>query len=548
MNSNKQYKTRIVIVFFIFCFFYGIILFNLYLIQIKHTRFFANLARRQYNVTITSPPPRAPIYDRNKKLLAMNKESLSAFILPKKCSSLNSIEPFLSEHFPHAQERLVKNPTNNFMFIKRKLTEHELDLITKSTISDIYLLHEPSRYYPVESAASIVGLTDIDNTGIFGIELQCNKLLAGAPATFSLAKDARSGYFYFEKETKIPGSIGQPVTLTIDSDLQFLIYEELKETLSLFEAKEGSVIVMDPQTGEIISMASLPTFDPNETTHINLEHTKNRIITEQYELGSVMKVFAALAALEENVVTPDELIDCKNSKTAYLNGRKVNTVAAHGCIPFSDVIAFSNNIGIATVAQQLEERLYEHYLRLGFDQKTGILFPGEQKGSINPPHKWSKQSLISLSYGYEISLTLLQLARAFCIIAHDGYDVQPQLIIEPKDDNTEKKTNCLYSQKSINNIKDILEKTTQHGTAKRAGIKGYRIMSKTGTANVIVNGHYDKNKNMYTCAGIVEKDDYQRVIVTCIKESTKKNLYASTIAAPLFEHVAEKIVIHDKVI
>lgn len=546
-NTSKQYKSRIIFVFFMLCFFYGIILFNLYVIQIRHNNFFLNLAKKQYQVTITTAPPRAPIFDRSHKFLAMNKESLSAFILPKKCSNPEDLQQFLAQHFPQILERFNLYRERHFMFIKRKLTDHDLAIIKKSNLEDIKLLREPSRYYPVESANTIVGLTDVDNQGLFGIELQYNDHLAGKPTTFSLKKDARSGHFYFKKETKIAGKNGLPVMLTIDSDLQFLVDEELKDTIEKYDAKEGAVLIMDPHTGEILTMVCRPYYDTQSTYNLNLEHTKNKIITESYELGSVIKVFAALAALEEEVVTPDELIDCKNSKTAYLNGRKINTVAAHGNIPFSDVIAFSNNIGIATVAQRLDQKLFDHYTRLGFGKKTNILFPGEQSGFINPPHEWSKQSLISLSYGYEISATLLQLATAFCIIANDGYTVQPKIILEPPhNQHFEKKQ--LYSGYSIEAIKTILEKTTQHGTARRAGIKGYTIMSKTGTANTLVNGTYVQDKNIFTCAGIVQKDNYKRVIVTFVKESSQKKLFAATVAAPLFERVAEKLLIHDKIL
>jgi len=292
-------------------------------------------------------------------------------------------------------------------------------------------------------------------------------------------------------------------------------------------------------------MLSYPYFDPNSPHMAQSENFKNKIITDAHELGSVMKVCAALAALEEGVVTPDELIDCKNCLTTHIDGRTINTVQAHGVIPFTDVIALSNNIGIAIVAKRLGEKLYDHYKRLGFGCKTGIKFPGENCGYLNPPENWSKQSIISLSYGYEVSMTLLQLASAFSIIA-TGYKTIPTLIVNPcASYGTHER---LYSDTTLNTIKGILEKTTLYGTARRAAIKGYRVMSKTGTANMLVDGKYNPDKNIYTCAGIVEKDDYQRVIVTFVKEAQQKNIYASTVAVPLFESIAERMLIHDRII
>lgn len=545
---TNKYKLRAIIIFFIFAALYTIIAVNLYLIQIKHHDFYTRLAHQQYNVTITQKSPRAPIFDRTgKQYLAMNKECVSTFVLPRQLTSPETLEPFLKQHFPRALNRLYKNREKHFMFIKRKLTDKERTLIAHHNITDIKLLAEPSRFYPVQSAGTIVGLTNIDNNGLFGLELQYDSILAGTPTTYRLKKDARSGYFYFERETTIKGHDGIPITLTIDSNLQFLAHEALQSTIKKFNAKEGAAIIMNPDNGEILAMVNIPCFDPNNTKNLAIDHTRNRIITDTYELGSVIKVFAALAALEEGAVSADEHIDCKNSKTAYIDGRKVNTWRADGVIPFNDVIALSNNIGIATVTKRIGEKLYDHYNQIGFGTKTGINFPGESKGFVNPPHNWSKQSIISLSYGYEISATILQLAAAFCIIANGGYNVIPTLILEPEKLLNQEKAR-LYSGEAIAAIKHILEQTTLRGTARRAAIKGYRVMSKTGTANTLVNGTYDPGKNIYTCAGIVQKDDYQRVIVTFIKEAAQKNIFASTVATPLFEKIAEQMLISERII
>ena len=559
-------KLRITIVFFVFCSLYSIIAINLYVIQIKQHNFYSQLATQQYNVTITKKPPRAPILDRSGKYLALNKERISAFILPKHVVSKETLEPFLQTHFPNALDRFHKNPGKQFMYIKRKLTDEQIQHIKNADLFDIKLLTEPSRFYPISAAASLIGLTDIDNNGLFGMELHYNTLLAGSPTTYTLQKDARSGHFYFEKETKVAGQEGKSIQLTIDSDLQFLAHEELQTTLEKFNAKEGAIIIMDPKTGEIFTMVTYPHFDPHHTQNLDLKLTKNTIVTDTYELGSVFKVFSALAALEEGVVVADEPIDCKNKKTAYIDGRRINTVIPHGIIPFIDVVALSNNIGIAIVAKRLHEKLYDHYLRMGFGKKTGITFLGEQSGFINHPSNWSKQSIISLSYGYEISATIMQLARAFCMIANNGYLITPTLILDTvsvyssispevtrsvhpevtrRIEENEKKQ--LYSQESIDTIKNILEQTTRRGTSKRAAIKGYRIMSKTGTAIMLVDGQYTRGKNLFTCAGIVEKDDYQRVVVVFVKEVEQKNLYAATVAAPLFERVTERMLIHERV-
>jgi cell division protein FtsI (penicillin-binding protein 3) len=540
------HKERIALIFFIFCGIYVLITLNLYFIQIHKSSFFTHLASQQYNIAISQYPPRAPIFDRSgTQCLARNRECISAFIMPRLMKDKATTTAFLARNFPHAYERLQHNPDTSFLYVKRRLSPEEQATIEQAHLADIQLLSESSRFYPVPSASPVVGLTNIDNKGHFGIERQFDHMLAGTPSEYSLEKDARSGYFHFKKETHVEGTHGNPITLTIDGDLQFLVAQELEETLKKFNAPEGTVIIMNPQNGDILSMVSAPYFDPNNTLDLDIETTKNNAITNAYEPGSVMKVFAALAALEEGVVSFDEIINCKNTKTTYIDGRRINTWKEHGELPFCDVIAFSNNIGIAIVAKRLGNTLYEHYTRLGFGSKTDIALPGENAGSVNHPDNWSKQSIISLSYGYEISTNTLQLARAFSLIATGGYLIEPRIVLDGSDPERSEK---LYSDVALENIRAILARTTEQGTAHRAKIKGYNIMTKTGTAILLTNGKYDDKRNIFTCAGIVEKDGYQRVIVAFVKEAHGANLFASTVAAPLFEKVAEKMLIHDRIL
>jgi cell division protein FtsI/penicillin-binding protein 2 len=540
------HKIRGVFVFLFFCFCYLIVIANLFYLQLIQHSFFTQLGHKQYHISVTSLPPRGQIVDRTgKNFLAINRDSLAAFILPRQLEQKAALQKFLGRHFPSALERLKTHPHAHFLYVARKLTPEQVQLILASNCADIKFLNEPNRYYPLPAAAPLIGMTDIDNKGLFGLELQFDKELSGTPNTVILEKDARSGHFYFKKETTNEGAQSKPLQLTIDSDLQFLVHEALTETVQRFHAKEGAAIILDPNTGAILAMASVPCFDPHHFNPKDIALTKNTVLTETYELGSVFKICAALAALEEGVVTPDELIDCKNTKTTYIDGRKINTVHEAGVIPFEEVIAQSNNIGIAQVAQRIGSTLYDHYVRLGFGKKSGLPFPGENKGFVNHPNNWSKQSIISLSYGYEISSNLLQLARAFGIIANGGHWFVPRLIA---DQPIEIKQEKLYKDETLDTIKRMLERTTAQGTAKKAHIKGYRVMCKTGTANMLENGHYNSDRNIYTCAGIVEKDDYQKVIVVFIKEAAQRDLYASIVAAPLFEQIAEKTLIKDRII
>lgn len=523
---------------------YFIIIVTYFGIQVVQHGFFVDLAQKQYHVNIVTYPPRGPITDKYNRPLAINTESTSAFILPRQIKKSHSVRTFLETHFAESVSRLDKSQSH-FMFIKRRLTDDEIKLIDNAQLDDIKLLKERCRFYPVPSMGALVGVTDIDNNGQFGIEAQFNNALSGKPTYSMIEKDARSQRYYFNKEIQQSGVASKPIKLTIDSELQFLVNEQLSRIVDLFHADEGGVVILNPTNGHVEAMCQYPSFDPNNMSNVNISHTKARPITECYEFGSVIKVFMALAALDEGVVTADEEIDCKGSKEAILNGYKVNTWKANDVIPFSEVIEFSNNIGVVQVASRLGTKLYDHYKKVGFMSKTGVGYPGEQAGYITPPKKWSKRSIISLSFGYEISNTLLQLARAMSVFTNDGSIITPKLIYDEKDPQSSER---LYSSDSVNSMRGILKNTVDRGTARRGKIKGYDILGKTGTANLIVDGKYDATKNIYTFCGIVERGDYKRIIITSVKNSPMRNLYSASVAVPLFERVAEKMLIHDKII
>ena len=542
MNA-LQPRARLTIIFFSFVSLYLFLAINLYRVQIQNYDFFNERAKKQYAMTVTVTPPRAEIYDRTGvQPLALNNEAIAAFIVPRKIKHKEILVPFLEEHFPKAAARLKKQPSSNFMYLNRRLNGDEIELIEQLDISDIKFLKEPSRYYPIPGVGPIVGITDIDNQGLFGIEKICNDSLAGTPTTYELEKDCRSKRFYITRETKVKGVHGKPVTLTLDGLLQFLVYDELKDHVNNMGSKSGSVLICNPENGDIIVMANYPDFNPNTPELITQQLTKNRIITDAYELGSVIKVFLALAALEENVVTADEIIDCENRKQTRINGMPISTTKVNGRITFEDVIRYSNNIGVAKVAHRLGTKLYDHYLRLGFTKRIGI-FPGETPGRITHPSRWSRSSLTYLSIGYEISANLTQLAQALSVIANDGYLVPLHLLpVQPTPQGP------LYSEHALTQIKDILRKTVNKGASAKARISGYTVMGKTGTARLITNGRYDPRRHIFSFMAIVEKGDYKRVIVVSVKETTKKGYLASRVAVPLFERVAHKMLIHDKII
>lgn len=535
MTSTTAPKA--IVIFWIFTlWFFGIICY-LAVICIIQRDFFASLAHRQHELQITTKPVRAPIFDRHGIAIACNVTGSSAFLLPHKLEHPKETKKVLQQNFQAAAHRLASKKYKHFMYVKRRLTDEEISIV--SGCNDLHLLDEPCRYYPFTCLSTVLGVTDIDNKGLFGLELIFDQRLAGKQSIQTIAKDARSSNWYFAKETIESGTCGKPITTTLDAHLQFKVYNKLEQFSAKFNAKQISALIMNPDNGEIIVMANYPAIDPNNLQQFSPEDANNRIITQTFELGSVIKAFAAMAALAEKDVTLDEPIDCQDKETGTIAGMTVNTTrqSVAGVIPFWQVIKKSNNIGIATVAQRTGTTLYDHYKRLGFGKKTGLGYLGEQAGHVTHPSTWSKRSLISLSFGYELRATLLQLARAFSVIVNGGYLVRPKLLL----DAPTEKTGPLYDAQVLQDMHTLLLASGQ-----TASLPGYTVLGKTGTANLLINGTYNKEINLYTFCGAIIKGSYKRVIVTFVNQIEQRGMLASRVALPLFKDIASLLVIHDR--
>ncbi len=542
----RDYKIRMLIVFGFFCSLFLVLAVRLFLLQIKQNNFFQQLAEQQYDLHIKVVPARGVIFDASGEYpLVFNRRGQSAFIVPTSLAKNSSTVKFLKKYYPDVYKRFCKHPEKHFLWLARRMTDEQAAQLQERADLAVQFVDEFARYYPYKGASQLVGLTDIDNIGIAGLELSFNKHLGGEPMMQRLQKDARSGAFYFDRSVTDIGKQGKKLALTLDRHMQEIVFYELQKKITALKAKSGTAVVLDPDTGAVIALASYPVFDPNKKGVTVFEAMKNRAVSECYEVGSVMKAFCALAALEERVVKIDELIDCEG-RFGYVDGVKIENPTYtllnrlkenNNKLPFNEVVRYSSNVGIAKVAKRLDKKLYKHYRRLGFGDKTGIQFPGERSGFVNPPEKWSKPSLIVMSFGYEMMATIMQLARAFCIIANGGYDVHPTILLDGKHTKGKK----LYRDDAINDVKDIMEKV-----AEKHQLPGVRIMGKTGTARCIVNGKYSTQLHQYSFAGIIEQGDYRRVVVTFIKEPEKSSLWASEVALPLFKSIATRLLTHDR--
>jgi len=539
--TQKDFNGRLSIIFLFFLVLFFCVLIRLYLLQVLDQQFYLQLGTEQYGTEVIMQPARGLIYDRKKIAVVHNTEVNSAFVVPNQLQEADALKSWLACSYPSVFERMMENQKSKFLWVDRSVSDESIDTLAGLGLADLLYLKEPQRYYPLACMAPIIGFTNIDNVGIAGVELLFQGRLGGKSATFKLNRDAHSGGFYFTKELVHKGIAGKPVVLTLDTQLQFLAHEELEKTVQEFGAKKGAVIILDPYTGEILAMASVETPD-SSTSEGMVDSIKNQPITDCYEFGSVMKAFTALAALEEGLVTNDELIDC-HGDTYVLQGLRVTNPFHAEVLPFIEVMKKSANIGLAQIALRLGPKLYDHLAKLGFGKVTGIAFPGERAGYLGKPTQWCRFTPMVMSFGYEISATLLQLAHAFAIVSNGGFSIEPQLYLVPKPKRIKQPVR-LYKPKAIAAIKEILEHI-----GSKYPISGYTVLGKTGTARCVKDGRYSTTDHIYTFGGLIESEKYHRVIVTsitCTNETNKARRWASQVSAPLFHTIAQKMVLIER--
>lgn len=511
----------------------GVILARLTYVQLYQHQIYAHHAQQQAHMTLHAYPERAHIYDRHGVPLVYNQQRTALCIAPAACSDYDTLRQYIATHFPDRLSAFDAKPNAQFMYLRRHPTPQEIQQVEQDNIPDIFYINEAERTPAERAIQPLIGHTDSDNYGISGLEYYFDRHLRGQPGTYHLYHDARTHGLHFRKQTQTPQTPGTPITTTIDSTLQFLVHQTVEKHVTRHHAQLGTAVVIDPNSGDIHSL-----------TQVSNDNTQSVMaITHTYELGSVIKAFLAVAGLESGVTWPDEPIWCHNTRRTMINGMPVTTWRADGTLSCADVIRFSNNIGTACIAQRIGHDLYTYYRRCGLDELTGVTFTGEQAGYITPPHRWSRASPLSLSFGYEIRLTLLELARAFSLFANDGHVVQLRLT-DPDADPVWSEQRI--SSATVQQAREILAIDKTGSTAQRGHIPGYTIYGKTGSAYLITNGTYDHSRSIYTFVGLIEHGTYQRIIVTCIKEPDRDNVYAATVAVPLFKEIAQEMLLHDR--
>ncbi len=508
------------------------------------------LAESQYSKIISVRGERGKIFDCHNRILATNIKVYSVYADPYFVDNKIETAKRLSEELKLSRESILKklNKSGHFVWIKRDISIEDKERLEKLELKGIYFLREEKRFYPQGRLAShIIGGVNIDNKGIEGIELFYDRFLRGKEGFVSVLRDASRRNIYIYPEV-LESSKGLDLNLTIDIQLQYWVETYLKETIKKYSAKAGSVIVIEPYSGEIIALANFPDYDPNFINRASKDAFRNRAITDIFEPGSVFKIVTLVGSLDKKIFSMDDKIYCEKGKFK-IPGSVLHDWKPYGELTYKEVFKKSSNIGVAKIAQALGAyNLYFYIRKMGFGRKTGIDLPGEAKGILKDPQSWSNTSSYIVPIGQEIGVTLLQLARALCAIVNGGYLVTPHLYKSLLGRYGFKKTLKFKRVKIIPSsvslvAKRILIEVVDDGTGKLAKLPEVIVGGKTGTAQKFDIKTYRYSPYAYRAsfAGFVEDRGNSFVICVSIDEPHKSH-FGGVVAAPLFKKIADKLI------
>ena len=481
---------------------------------------------------------RGSIIDRNGEVLAVSTPGYSISINPSRTyfseEELKTISGVLQLDIDRLRLAIQSNKNKKFLFIKRKVAREIGDFLRTFSIEGLNYEEEYHRYYPAaETSAHVIGRTNIDGVGSEGIELTQDGLLRGRDGEKLVLRDRKGGLIR-NIDYKSPPNFGKDVRLTIDLNLQFIAYKELKSAVESHRARSGSLVMLDARSGDILAMLNQPSYNPNESVP-NMEVLRNRAVTDAYEPGSTIKPFAILAALETGDFRPDSIID--TSPGSYLiSGHKIKDPINYGALSLSEIIQFSSNVGISKIALDLPNRaIYEVLRRSGFGEQVGIGLPGETMGSLRSKDMEIPVERAALAYGYGLTVTPLQLANAYLKIASLGENRRVSIIrseLKPEFDRIHGEALTMEVIKMMETVTEI------EGTGKAAAVKGYRVAGKTGTAQRFINGRFDPDSHNVWFVGIVPAYEPRLVMVVVVNDPKAGASGGGTVAAPIFAQVA----------
>ncbi|MEY4094157.1 MAG: Peptidoglycan synthase FtsI precursor [Acidobacteriota bacterium] len=512
-------------------------------------------AERQQMSTVPAPAKRGEIFDRNGRLLAYSVDADTIYAVPTEiadpagtaaaiCGALDDCTRKMREEL---KDRLATNRA--FVYVRRRATPMQAKRVAALQLDGIAFRKESKRFYPNrELAAHLLGYVGVDNVGLGGLEATYDKTVRGREGKLLVQTDARRHVFSrLEKSPTAGGSI----ELTIDEHLQYIAEREVRTGVEASSADGGTAVVMDPHTGEILAMASYPTFNPNEYADAPETARRNRAVQDIYEPGSTFKLVTASAALQEKVVTPDEIIDTQGGVIKF-PGRKAITDMGHdyGPLSFTDVIVKSSNVGAIKVGLKTgAERMGLYIRRFGFGRASSPDFPGESPGIVWDSSKLNDSALASVSMGYQVAVTPLQMAAAASAVANGGTLYEPHVVravikgtqrtvVAPK------AVRQAILPETAATLTGIMERVVTDGTGKGSRLVSYTVAGKTGTADKLVNGRYSQSQQNVSFVGFVPSRDPRFTIIVMLDSPRVGGDTGGAIAAPIWKRIADASLRH----
>jgi cell division protein FtsI (penicillin-binding protein 3) len=526
----------------------GAVLYRLIDLQVLHHQHYVQAAQSHQEVPMDIPAPRGTIFDRTGQTLAISVPTESIYVNPLKLPDLGVAADLLAQvlHLNGA-ELLAKlqearDAGRGYVVVKHRIEFQEAETLRGLGVAWIGVEHHSQRHYPnANLGAHVLGGVDSKEVGTSGIERALEPDLRGVPGKMEMTADVKGNGF--EEKLASPARPGSSITLTIDGRIQFTAEAELKAAVAEHHAATGSIVALDPNNGEILAMASYPTYDPNRQPEGHDQTRVNHAISIPFEPGSVFKVVTLSAALETTTLGPNSLINCHGGVLA-LPGRVIHdSHAGLGVIPMSEVLARSSNIGAIEVGSRVgAENLYKYVRRLGFGQRTGVELKEENRGRVWPFNKWRKTSWASVSMGQEVGVTTLQLAQAACVVANGGLMIHPHLVLKKggKLVPVAPPVRVLQPDNAIR-MRSMMEGVVvlPFGTGKRARLEGYSVGGKTGSAQIFdtVGKHYTHAYNG-TFMGFAPVTNPALVVVVTLNGTHGEGGFGGVVAAPVFHSVA----------
>ncbi len=506
-------------------------------LQVFSQNFLQKQGEMRYAKTIELPASRGKIFDRNGVVLASSLPARAVWAIPEEVDATPRQVASLAKLLDIDERELrrkLSEEDRSFVYLKRQVDAAVAERVAALKITGIHQQPEYKRYYPQgETFAHVVGFTNVEDVGQEGVELARNPELAGRPGSRRVIRDRLGRVIEDVRAVREPHN-GRDLALSIDSKIQFLAFDALREAVQSNKAKAGAAVVIDARSGEVLALANWPTYNPNQRGQLSGAQLRNRAITDTFEPGSTMKPFTVALALELGEVTPSTVIQTAPGRLT-IGPNTIGDAHPHGPLTVEQIVQKSSNVGTAKIALGMPARkMWEMYTELGFGQAPRIGFPGAVAGRVRPYRSWRPIEQATMSYGYGLSVSLLQLARAYTVFANDG-ELLPLSMFKVDEPPSGQP---VIAAKTARAVRQMLEMAAgPGGTAPQAQIAGYRVAGKTGTAHKRDGGRY-VNKYLASFVGFAPASDPRVIVAVMVDEPAAGKYYGGLVAAPVFARIA----------